>query len=37
MVNKNKLGKDKIFIENNLSWEERKVQEKIRKQVKIRV
>lgn len=29
MRNKNKLKEDNIFIENDLSWEERKQQEKI--------
>jgi len=29
MKNKYRLKDNKIFIENNLSWEERKVQEKI--------
>lgn len=31
MINKNRLGKDKIFIENDLTWKERKLQEKIGK------
>lgn len=31
MINKNRLGKDKIFIENHLTWKERKLQEKIGK------
>lgn len=34
MINKNKLGKKKIFIENDLTWEKRRVQKKIRKWVK---
>jgi len=34
MRNKYRLKGDKIFIENDLSWEERKVQEKINRWVK---
>lgn len=29
MSNKNKLKGERIFIENDLSWEERKIQEKM--------
>lgn len=31
MKNKNKLKGDRIFIENDLTWQERKTQEKINK------
>lgn len=31
MINKNRLRKDKVFIENDLTWKERKLQENIRK------
>jgi len=34
MKSKYRLKNDKIFIENNLSWEERKVQEKINRWIK---
>lgn len=34
MKNKNKLKGSNIFIENNLTWEERNVQEKISRQGK---
>lgn len=34
MRNKFKLKGEKIFIENNLSWEKRKIQEKINRQIK---
>jgi len=36
MKNKYRLKGDKIFIENDLSWEERKVQEKINRWIKER-
>lgn len=29
MINKSKLKGEKIFIKHNLSWEERKIQEKM--------
>lgn len=29
MANKNRLRGERVYIENNLSWEERKVQERI--------
>lgn len=32
--NKNKLKGEKIFIENDLSWEERKIQEKMNRWVR---
>lgn len=34
MINKNILSKNKIFIENDLTWEKKKLREKIRKWVK---
>lgn len=34
MMNKDKLRGERVFIENDLSWEERKVQEKINKWAK---
>lgn len=34
MRNKFKLKGEKIFIENNLSWEKRKIQEKINRSIK---
>lgn len=34
MINKNRLGKDKIFIENDVTWKERKLQKKTRKWVR---
>jgi len=34
--NKNRLKEDQIFIENNLTWEERKTQERINTWVKER-
>lgn len=34
MKNKNKLKGDRIFIENDLTWQERKTQEKINKWAK---
>lgn len=36
MRNKNKLKGEKIFIENDLCWEDRKVQEEMNKWARIR-